>query len=170
MSEDNPGVMLSPHCVERFHERFRPALDQIRARRELEMLLALGEIRDEPPAWLAQKMLQSADAYLIVGNDLVLPLADVRFARPAVRGEDVHLARRDLGAGPEAAQRARPQPTRGPASAKAPVIAFLFICLLLFGLAIAALVAIWALVAVVAIRLCVGIIKSIFFLLLGGRR
>ena len=40
------------------------------------MLLALGEISDEPPAWLAQKMLQSADAYLIVGNDLVLPLAE----------------------------------------------------------------------------------------------
>ena len=36
-----------------------------------------GEISDEPPDWLAQKMLQEADAYLIVGNDLVLPLADV---------------------------------------------------------------------------------------------
>ena len=70
-------MTLSSHCVERFHERFRPALDQIRARRELEMLLALGEINDEPPEWLAQKMLQEADAYLIVGNDLVLPLAEI---------------------------------------------------------------------------------------------
>jgi hypothetical protein len=77
MNEKNPGVTLSSHCVERFHERFRPALDQIRARRELEMLLALGEINDEPPEWLAQKMLQEADAYLIVGNDLVLPLAEI---------------------------------------------------------------------------------------------
>ena len=77
MNQNSPGVTLSSHCVERFHERFRPALDQIRARRELEMLLALGEINAEPPEWLAQKMLQEADAYLIVGNDLVLPLADI---------------------------------------------------------------------------------------------
>ncbi len=76
MNQEQPGVTLSSHCVERFHERFRPALDQIRARRELEMLLALGEINDEPPEWLAQKMLQEAVAYLIVGNDLVLPLAE----------------------------------------------------------------------------------------------
>ena len=73
----NRGVTLSPHCVERFHERFRPALDQIRARRELEMLLSHGEISDEPPEWLARKMLQEADAYLIVGTDLVLPLAEI---------------------------------------------------------------------------------------------
>ncbi len=77
MNQDKPGVMLSPHCVERFHERFRPALDEIRARRELEMLLALGEIDDEPPEWLSQKMRQEADAYLIVGNDLVLPLVSM---------------------------------------------------------------------------------------------
>ena len=77
MTEDNPGVMLSPHCVERFHERFRPALDEIRARRELEMLLMHGEISDQPPEWLAETMLQTADAYLIVGNDLVLPLASL---------------------------------------------------------------------------------------------
>ncbi len=51
-----------------------------------------------------------------------------------------------------------------------PVIAFLLVCLLLFGLAVAALVAIWALFAVVAIRLCIGIIRSIFWLLFGGRR
>ena len=69
-------MTLSSHCVERFHERFRPALDQIRARRELEMLLALGEINDEPPEWLGWRMLQESDAYLIVGNDLVLPLAE----------------------------------------------------------------------------------------------
>ena len=50
------------------------------------------------------------------------------------------------------------------------MIAFLFICLVLFCLAIAALIAVWAVVAMVAIRLCVGIIKSIFFLLSGGRR
>ena len=50
------------------------------------------------------------------------------------------------------------------------MIAFLLVCLVWFGLAVAALVAIWALFAVVAIRLCIGIIRSIFWLLFGGRR
>ena len=67
--------MLSPHAVERFHERFRPALDEIRARQDLQRLIEHGEIADEPPDWMASRMQQEADAYLIVGNDLVLPLA-----------------------------------------------------------------------------------------------
>ena len=50
------------------------------------------------------------------------------------------------------------------------MIAFLFICLVLFCLAIAALVAVSAMVAMVAIRLGLGIVKSIFFLLSGGWR
>ena len=54
----NGGVTLPPHCVGRFHERFRPALDQIMARRELEMLL-------------------EADSYVIVGTDLVLSLSEL---------------------------------------------------------------------------------------------
>ncbi len=41
------------------------------------MLLSHGEISDEPPEWLARKMAQEADAYLIVGTDLVLPLAEI---------------------------------------------------------------------------------------------
>ena len=48
-------VRLSQHCVERFHERFRPAMDVIRARAELEMLIEHGEIAAEPPSgWPAR--------------------------------------------------------------------------------------------------------------------
>jgi hypothetical protein len=75
MGENEPGVVLSSHCVDRFHERFRPALDQVRARQELEHLIEHGELADAPPEWMARTMQQEADAYLIVGNDLVLPLA-----------------------------------------------------------------------------------------------
>ncbi|SRR5581483_5504285 len=75
VNEEIPGVMLTSHCVERFHERFRPALDQIRAQQELEALIAQGEIAPEPPEWMGRTMRQRSDAYLIVGNDLVLPLA-----------------------------------------------------------------------------------------------
>jgi hypothetical protein len=67
-------VLLSHHCVERFHERVRPALDRIAARRELEALIAHGEIADEPPEWMARTMREEAEAYLIVTDDLVLPL------------------------------------------------------------------------------------------------
>jgi hypothetical protein len=66
---------LTHHCVDRFHERFRPALDHTRARAELERLIEHGEVTDEPPEWMAQTMRQEADAYLVIGNDLVLPLA-----------------------------------------------------------------------------------------------
>ena len=112
MNQEIRGVTLSPHCVERFHERFRPALDQIRARRELEMLLSHGEINDEPPEWLAQKMLQEADAYLIVGNDLVLPLAD---AVPQANG-CVAKTCIDRGGISEPARKARNERARRPAS------------------------------------------------------
>lgn len=71
---DTLNVRLSRHCVERFHERFRPALDVIGARHELERLLEHSEIAAEPPEWMARKMRQRSDAYLIVGDDLVLPL------------------------------------------------------------------------------------------------
>ena len=58
----NRGVTPSPHCVERFHERFRPVLEQIMARRELEMLL-------------------EADSYVIVGTDLVVSLSELAQCR-----------------------------------------------------------------------------------------
>ena len=74
MGENRVEVTLTHHCVGRFHERFRPALDQIRAREELEMLIDHGHITADPPGWMVERMRQGADAYLIVGNDLVLPL------------------------------------------------------------------------------------------------
>ena len=50
------------------------------------------------------------------------------------------------------------------------MIAFLFVLFVLFCLAVAALVAVWAVFAIVAIRLCVAIIRSIFWVFAGGRR
>ena len=72
--DTNLEVTLTHHCVGRFHERFRPALDQIRARAELEALIEHGRISEDPPEWMARTMRQGADAYLVVGEDLVLPL------------------------------------------------------------------------------------------------
>ena len=66
---------MTHHCIERFHERFRPALEVNQARAELRRLIRHGRIDPEPPEWLAGRMRQEADAYLVVGEDLVLPLA-----------------------------------------------------------------------------------------------
>jgi hypothetical protein len=74
MEKNRSEITVTHHCVERFHERFRPALDRIRARQELEMLIEHGVIADEPPEWMARTTRQEADSYLIVGETLVLPL------------------------------------------------------------------------------------------------
>ncbi len=75
MKREHTRVQITHHCVSRFHERFRPALDTIGARRELEMLVGIGEIDAHPPAWMAAREREAAVAYLIVGEDLVVPLA-----------------------------------------------------------------------------------------------
>ena len=69
------GIDITHHCVERFHERSRPALELIRAREELEMLVGVGEVAEQPPAWFAAGAASEADAYLLIGEDLVIPLA-----------------------------------------------------------------------------------------------
>jgi hypothetical protein len=70
----NQRVTLSNHCVNRFHERVRPALEVLHARAQLEYLIEHGKIEKAPPDWMARTMRQKADAYLVVGTDLVLPL------------------------------------------------------------------------------------------------
>ena len=71
---DPSEIRLSNHCVDRFLERFRPALDWSSAKRELLRLLGCGSVRSDAPSWLADRALQEADCYLTVGEDLVLPL------------------------------------------------------------------------------------------------
>jgi hypothetical protein len=50
------------------------------------------------------------------------------------------------------------------------VIAFLVFCFAVLCLVMVAIVAVWAVLAIVAIRLCVAIVRSILWLLAGGRR
>lgn len=66
--------LLTTHAVKRFRERVRPGLAWDAAESELLRLLDLGEIAAEPPAWLADRQLETAESYLVVG-DLVFPLA-----------------------------------------------------------------------------------------------
>jgi hypothetical protein len=69
-------VALSPHACDRYRERVRPTLARAAAKRDLERLIAAeGRIVPEPPAWLAERQrVEDADAYVLVGDDLVLPV------------------------------------------------------------------------------------------------
>lgn len=74
MKRQNRGIDLTHHCVLRFLERSRPALDVLRAREELEILVGVGDVTDQPPNWFAAGTASDSDAYLVVGEDLVIPL------------------------------------------------------------------------------------------------
>jgi len=65
------------------------------------MLIEHGATRAEPPEWMARTMRQEADAYLIIGQDLVLalvtagPLGETLIAKTCIpRGGISEAARR----------------------------------------------------------------------------
>jgi hypothetical protein len=92
-------VELTAHCVERFRERFCPGLDLEAAEDRLANLLDHARFDVRPPTWLVQ-MPRPAAAYLVVGDDLALPLLE-RGSRSGVfvaltclaRGGITHAAR-----------------------------------------------------------------------------
>ena len=69
-------LKISKHCVERWRERFRPALDDDGARRELERVVANGVLTDAPPPWSGLSTPDSHTSFLVVGEDLVLVLVE----------------------------------------------------------------------------------------------
>lgn len=75
-----PGVsVITPtgHCIERFHERVRPALSAYVAASELFRLMAtFGEFSPSPPGWAADAT--EAEGWLLLGEDIALPLRDGR--------------------------------------------------------------------------------------------
>lgn len=72
------GIDLTHHCVERYHQRSRPALELLAAREELEILVGVGEVAEAPPPWFAAGAATESDAYLLIGEDLVIPLRQDR--------------------------------------------------------------------------------------------
>ncbi len=70
-------VRFTRHCVEQYQLRFRPALDLIGAQAELAPIAGCGQMSTAPPGWLADRRRQ-ADAYFLVGEDLVMPLVRSR--------------------------------------------------------------------------------------------
>jgi hypothetical protein len=73
-------VTLTVHAVERFQERVRPTLDLEAAKTELDRRAdQFGRRVEARPDWLGMEgrnIVAPADAYLLIGDDVVLPLAD----------------------------------------------------------------------------------------------
>lgn len=67
-------VCLTRHAKKRFHGRVKPHLDYATATRELERSLPQGRLSADPPAWFASGTASDAELYLLIGDDVVLPL------------------------------------------------------------------------------------------------
>lgn len=93
-------IELTEHCVEQYRERFCPALDIEVAEDRLERLLDHARLEPDPPHWVVPMPGPPAAAYLVVADDLALPLVervsspDVLFALTCLpRGGITHAAR-----------------------------------------------------------------------------
>jgi len=89
MPIENWIVEFTRHCVERFRERFCPALDLLAAEARIEQVLDYARLEPWPPSWVVAP--EPAAAYLVVGDDLALPLVE--------RGSEVLVARTCLPRG-----------------------------------------------------------------------
>jgi hypothetical protein len=74
---DRTEVSFSEHAIVRFRERCRPALSSAAAGIELERVAAHGRIVRTAPDWHALGAAQTAEAYLLLGDDIILPLVRI---------------------------------------------------------------------------------------------
>lgn len=69
------GIGFSKHSVDRYVDRLRPDLTCPEAREHLRWLVENhGEVTVDAPDWHARRQRQTADRYLVVGDDFVMPL------------------------------------------------------------------------------------------------
>ena len=67
-------INFAEHAVRRFIERLRPGIESEAAYSELCHLLASSRVVRQPPGWLATESAPPADRWLLIGDDLALPL------------------------------------------------------------------------------------------------
>jgi hypothetical protein len=68
------GYILKTHAITRFKDRVRPGLGWSAAEREFERLLRMGTAVEQPPAWLIADATQGTPRYVLIGDDIVVPL------------------------------------------------------------------------------------------------
>lgn len=109
-------VYLSRHAVERYHERVRPALSPERVREEMREVLRQGERLLTPPEWLLEASSLArelaADWWLVLGDSIVLPIAQGRAVTCLTRSDFGELYRERRSA-QRASQPRRDEPRKG---------------------------------------------------------
>lgn len=91
-------VWLTRHAVGRYRQRLRPALSFTCARNELIALLDAGVRSETPPTWAITAAERPARTwYLLIGDDVCLPVVGKQVVTCLVRGEihPLERARRD---------------------------------------------------------------------------
>ena len=76
-------VELTRHAIARFREWFCPALDLVGAEERLLTVLDHARLQPEPPPWVVPNSRKTA-GYLVLGDDLALPLMDIHRDRTLV--------------------------------------------------------------------------------------
>jgi hypothetical protein len=100
-------VMLSAHAIARFRDRLRPALTHRQAAGELQILLgAFASTEFNPPPWVDVEP-WTADFWLLVGDDIALPVRDGTAVTLLTRGAQRPGARRHSTRAKREARQAR---------------------------------------------------------------
>ena len=125
-------IRISDHCVDRYIERVKPALSIEQAEADLERLVGLAGIAAEPPAWHEERSLLESDGYVVICDEIALPLqrahdagvfvATTCVTRTSVSGK-ARAKRNHHKRSRRAAKRARAAHAKG-ASNRRPVPAF----------------------------------------------
>jgi hypothetical protein len=74
ISLDGHLIRWTKHVIDRFGERLAPGLDYDSCRSDLQRLaIAHGKFTSDPPSWYPCRA-GEVRAYLVIGDDVVLPL------------------------------------------------------------------------------------------------
>ena len=69
-------VVLTDHSLDRFQERVRPSLDGSELVQDFGRTLSgFGKVRTRPPAWQEARAKQTADLYVVIEDEFVIPLS-----------------------------------------------------------------------------------------------
>lgn len=74
---DTLVIVPTVHCIERFHERVKPALSPYAAAAELFRLMAdFGRLSTQAPSWAEDA--SEPEAWLLLSDDIALPISGGR--------------------------------------------------------------------------------------------
>lgn len=72
-----PRPRLTRHAVERYMERVKPALGELIARQELDLLFDRAEVVDRPPAWINEH--QNSPFWAVLSDGIVAAVSSTGY-------------------------------------------------------------------------------------------